>query len=180
MDEKSLVKQVQSIGGIATQEQYDVAEALGKLVAKEIKDVKAYFKPLKVDAKKAWDNMVKAEKESLQPLELVKKELGKKMLEFEEEQERIRRMKEKEMAEILPSGVDADDVMVTATYKKAGQTRTIMELEVTDLKSFLLWLAENGYPMEDYISLKIAKVKELCKNKDVHGVQLIEKKVKVF
>lgn len=180
MDEKSLVKQVQSIGGIATQEQYDVAEALGKLVAKEIKDVKAYFKPLKADAKKAWDNMVKAEKESLQPLESAKKELGKKMLEFEEEQEKIRRMKETAMKDMLPAGMDADDVMATSLYKKAGQTRTVTELKVVDLKSFLLWLAENAYPMEDYISLKTAKVKELCKNKDVHGVQLIEKKVKVF
>ena len=179
MDEKNLIRQAESIKGITTQDQYDVAEAIGKLVSKEIKDVKAYFKPLKADAKKAWDNMVKAEKESLQPLESAKKELGKKMLEFEEEQERIRRMKEEEMAKILPSGVEIDDVMATATYKKAGQTRTITELELTDLGKFLLWLVENEKP-DDYVSLKTAKVKELCKSKDAPGVQLVEKKVKVF
>lgn len=182
---------------IVTEDDYIVANSMGKVFSDMIKEIKAYFKPQKADAKKVHQNWIDAEKSSLEGPEKAKNILKSAMLEYEEEQEKIRREKEaklreaeearraKEIEQAEEKGVEppeldftSEDIIVPAMQRQ-GQTRTTQELIVTDLDAFIVWLGKSPYPAVDYVTVNKTACKSLAKLR-APGIKLQEKKIKVF
>jgi hypothetical protein len=76
------------------------AVAAELLVVKQFsRQVEAWFKPLKQQAKAAWDALVKAEREALAPARAWEEKCKQAMVEWDRQQEELRRAEERRRAE---------------------------------------------------------------------------------
>lgn len=195
-----LVDQAKALGTIRTEEQYGVAEALGKVISKEIKETKDYFNPMKADAKKAHQNIVNAEKFSLEEYEKAKGILKVAMLKYEAEQEAIRREKEaklrkemeaeqakqKELADAeglkYEPEVTSEDIVVSPTFERKGQTRDNWKAQIISLQEFYKYVSLNK--RWDLIEPNIKELNADAKRRkgpsNTPGVEYFNDPIKVF
>lgn len=80
---------------------YDVAGSLGKIIRDLVKNITAYFKPIKDSTNKAHKDAVAMEKDALKEPKEAEKKLKTLMIAFEEAQEKIRLEKERELQKEL-------------------------------------------------------------------------------
>ena len=163
---------------ITNREEYDTAEALGKVVNDRIKNIKAYFKPMKADAKKAHQNIVNAEKESLADYDKAKAILKQSMLTFEVEQEKLAEYEEEKLKAEFG---DKAEYMSVPKMEKKGQTRDSWKHEVVDWGAFSAWCVSTGHL--DYIlpnDKALAIYAKTNKKSDIPGLKVFNQPIKVF
>ncbi len=160
-----VAKQVDGLT-IKDQNDYDAAKAFGKIINETIKDVKAYFEPIKTSTNDAHKKAVAMENDFLKKPNEMKSKLKNLLLTFEREQEEIRLAAEKkiqdrlkaqtetELQKNLDAGIEQadaisemlapEDVHVAPTFQKTGKTRHNYKGEVVDFHAFLMNVVQLG------------------------------------
>ncbi len=187
---------------IEDQQDYEVAQAMGKAFSNIVKEIKAYFKPMKADAKKSHQNIVDAEKHSLADPEKATAILKTSMLKYEQKLESLRREEEtrlrqelaarqkeergkaeKDGLEIEPPEITPEDITVAPTIQKQGSTRANWKAEVTDKTLFIAWVVSNDATYS-YLEPNMKMLTEDAKRKkgpsDIGGVRFYNDPIKVF
>jgi len=189
---------------IKSEDDYAIAQMLGKAANEVIKKVKSYFKPIKESTQKAHKDAVALEKKFLKSPEESKAKLKELMIAFEDEQEKIRLAKEKviqdrlkaqaeeELEKNLDAGVEPDDAVaevlipedihVQSTFKTVGSTTDNWKAEVTDFKKFLMAVVASG--QIDLLEANQKALNTYAKStegkKPLAGVKFVNNKVKKF
>ena len=186
---------------INDQQDYEVAQAMGKAFSNIIKEIKAYFKPMKADAKKSHQNIVDAEKHSLGDPEKATAILKVSMLKYEQKLESLRREEEarlrEELAarqkierekaeedglEIEPPEITPEDIIVAPTIQKQGSTRANWKAEVTDSELFYEYVgAHSAWSLiESNMSMLTSMAKSTKGTSTIPGVRFYNDPVKIF
>lgn len=105
-NEVSLIERQASAVVVASEADYAAAGDLAKTVKAMQKQVKEYWDPLRVAAKKTYDDVLAKKKAMLDPLEAAEKILKGKMTEFVLEQERKRKEQEEAMRKLAQAEID--------------------------------------------------------------------------
>ena len=104
--EVSLIEIQASAVVVASEADYAAAGDLTKTVKAMQKQVKEYWDPLRVAAKKTYDDVLAKKKAMLDPLEAAEKILKGKMTDFVLEQERKRKEQEEAMRKLAQAEID--------------------------------------------------------------------------
>lgn len=110
---------------VESREDYQVGESFIKAINNEIKERKAYFKPMKDRAKQVHKDWVQAEKASVKGLEEALATIKAKMQEWLREQERMAKERERELSE-------KSDVPVAVSAPSVGSKRMYYVYEIKD------------------------------------------------
>lgn len=119
--EVSLIETQASAVVVASEADYAAAGDLTKTVKAMQKQVKEYWDPLRVAAKKTYDDVLAKKKAMLDPLEAAEKILKGKMTEFVLEQERKRKEQEEAMRRLAQAEIDRK-LEEAATAETNGDT----------------------------------------------------------
>lgn len=95
--EASLVEQQAQSIVITNDAEYAAAGSLLRQIKSVQKQVKEYWEPLRVDAKRTYDNILSRKKAMLDPLTSAEATLKQKVKSYTDELERIRRQREEEL-----------------------------------------------------------------------------------
>ena len=189
---------------IKNDDDYAIAQMLGKAANEIIKKIKAHCKPIKESTDKAHKVAVAMEKTLLKSPEESKAKLKGLMIIYEEEQEKIRLAKEKviqdrlkaqaeaeleknieagiEQADAITEMLAPEDVHVQSTFKTAGSTTDNWKAEVTDFKKFLMAVVQLG--QVDLLEVNQKALNKYAKDtegkKPIAGVKFVNNKVKKF
>ena len=133
--EASVIERKASSVIVASDDDYATAGELTKSVKQMQKKVKDYWEPMRVSAKKAYDDILEHKKEMLDPLEAAEKILKSKMGDYSMEKERkrkaqedaMRRLAEQEMNRKLEEAAEAE-----AAGDAAGAEFAMAEAEVME------------------------------------------------
>ena len=104
--EVSLMESQASAVVVATEADYSVAGDLIKTIKAMQKQVKDYWDPLRVAAKRTYDDVLAKKKAMLDPLEAAEKIIKSKMGDFVLEQERKRQEQEEAMRKLAQAEID--------------------------------------------------------------------------
>ncbi|TET97700.1 MAG: hypothetical protein E3J23_08460 [Candidatus Stahlbacteria bacterium] len=187
---------------IKTEDDYSIAQVLGKAINEIIKDVKSHFSPIKQSTQKAHKDAVALEKTFLKGPTESKEKLKKLMISFEEEQEAIRLAKEEKIKTELQKNIDQGneiangiisaldpeanvavaDVHVQSTFKTAGSTTDNWKGEVIDFHKFLMAVVRLGYT--EFLEVNQKALNDYAKSTEgkklFDGVRFYNNKVKKF
>ncbi|WP_278941174.1 hypothetical protein [Anaerotruncus colihominis] len=119
--EASLIEQKAQSVVVASDADYAVAGDLTKAVKQMQKKIKDYWEPMRVSAKKAYDDILAHKKEMLDPLEAAEKILKGKMGDYSMEKERRRRVQEEAMRRLAQQEMDRK-LEEAARAEAAGDT----------------------------------------------------------
>lgn len=134
-EEASLVEQQAQSVVIKTDADYGIAGDLTRSVKQMQKKVEDYWEPMRVSAKKAYDDILAHKKEMLDPLKVAEKILKGKMGDYTMEKERrrkaqeeaMRRLAEQEMNRKLEEAAKAEAAGDTAGAEFAMTEAEVME-----------------------------------------------------
>lgn len=98
--EASLIEQNAQSVVVANDADYSAAGDMAKAVKQMQKKVEEYWEPMRVSAKKAYDDILAHKKEMLEPLKAAEKILKSKMGDYSMEKERKRRAQEEMMRKL--------------------------------------------------------------------------------
>lgn len=133
--EVSLIESQASAVVVASEADYAAAGDLTKTVKAMQKQVKEYWDPLRVAAKKTYDDVLAKKKAMLDPLEAAEKILKGKMGDFVLEQERKRKEQEEAMRKLAQAEVDRkmdEAIAANNAGDVAGAEFAMAEAEVLD------------------------------------------------
>lgn len=120
---------------VANDEDFAAAGEATKSVKKMQKKVTEYWEPLRVSAKKTYDDVLARKKEMISPLESAEKILKGKMAAYADEQARKRREREEAMRRLAQAEVDrklAEAAEAEAAGDAVGMEYAMAEAEVMD------------------------------------------------
>ena len=120
---------------VHSDEEYAQAGEITKAVKKMQKKVTEYWEPLRVSAKKTYDDVLARKKEMLSPLESAEKILKSKMGDYAAEKERKNREREEAMRRLAQQEVErklAEAAEAEAAGDAAGAEFAMAEAEVMD------------------------------------------------
>lgn len=120
---------------IASDEDYGFAGEYAKYVKQTQKKATDYWEPLRVSAKKTYDDVLARKKEMLAPLESAEKILKKKMQAYLDEQNRKRREREEAMRKLAQAEVErklAEAAEAESAGDMAAAEYAMAEAEVMD------------------------------------------------
>ena len=114
--EVSLIEQRAEAVVVASRADFEDAGLFLKQIKQAQKQVKDYWEPLRVSAKKSYDEVLAHRKEMIEPLEKAEKIVKAKVNEYSTEQERKRREQEEAMrrlaqAELCPASSFGDKII---------------------------------------------------------------------
>ncbi len=120
---------------IASEADFQDASDFARTVKTLQKKVKDYWEPMRVSAKKAYDDVLDHKKEMLDPLDRAEKILKEKMAEFTAEQIRKQREQEEAMKRLAQEEADrklAEAIECQNNGDSAGAEAAMAEAEVMD------------------------------------------------
>lgn len=104
--EVSLIEQRAEAVVVASGADFEDAGLFLKQIKQAQKQVKDYWEPLRVSAKKSYDEVLNHRKEMIEPLEKAEKIVKTKVNEYSAEQERKRREQEEAMRRLAQAEID--------------------------------------------------------------------------
>lgn len=141
--EVSLIEQRAEAVVVASGADFEDAGLFLKQIKQAQKQVKDYWEPLRVSAKKSYDEVLNHRKEMIEPLEKAEKIVKVKVNEYSAEQERKRREQEEAMRRLAQAEIDRH-------LNEAAEAEAI-------LQSFGAWDAHAAYGDTHELRAKYAK-----------------------
>lgn len=133
--EATAIVQVANSTVIASQQDYEKAAGILKDVKRIQKQVKEYWEPLRVSAKKAYDGVLEKKKQMTEPLDKAERILKGLMSTYTIEQEKKRKAREEAMRRAAQMEADRmmeEAIAAEAAGDTAGAAAAMEEAEVMD------------------------------------------------